>query len=70
MASDDHPTPSDFDALRSHVPARPRDPAPEDPAPQDGRVSVMEWLLGVGNVIARKVRTVPGSPMLRIHARR
>ncbi|CAN5899485.1 hypothetical protein BH11MYX3_BH11MYX3_18830 [soil metagenome] len=43
---------------------------PDEPAPTDSRVSVMEWLLAVGDVIARKARTTPGSPMLRIPVRR
>ncbi len=38
------------------------DPAPlTETPPTDNRVSVMEWLLGVGNVIARKV-TPTGRP--------
>ena len=48
----------------------PTRPSPDETPPEDTRVSVMEWLLGVGNVIARKVRTVPSSAGLRIHARR
>ncbi len=43
---------------------------PEPTPPADPRVSVMEWLVGVGTAIAHKVRTVPTSSMVRIPVRR
>ncbi|MBA3393316.1 MAG: hypothetical protein H0T89_11760 [Deltaproteobacteria bacterium] len=36
--------------------------AEEAQAPDDPRVSVMDWLLGVGEAVARKVTAVPRSP--------
>lgn len=63
------PSSSDYEALRGSVPRSPRAQEPAPPA-EDPRVSVMEWLLGLGGVVARRLRTVPGSPLARIHARR
>jgi hypothetical protein len=31
------------------------------------RVSVMDWLLAVGHVAARKLRGIPTAPMVRLH---
>jgi hypothetical protein len=64
------PSPRDYDSLRGYVPARPRDPSSEQPSPEATKVSVMDWLIAVGRAVARKVKPVPASPMLRIHARR
>jgi hypothetical protein len=33
----------------------------------DKRVSVMSWLVDVGQAVAKKLRGVPASPMARIH---
>lgn len=67
MARD--PSDSDYDSLRGFVPQPPRAPEPT-PSDEDPRISVMEWLLGLGAVVKRRIRTVPGSPLARIHARR
>lgn len=69
MPRDEKPSPSDYASLREFVPPTPREPAPEPPA-EDNRVSVVEWLLGIGKVVARRMHTIPGSPIARIHARR
>jgi hypothetical protein len=61
------PSTPDFDSLRGYVPARPRDPSH---AVQSSSVSVMDWLLAVGRVVARKMKPIPTSPMVRIHPRR
>ncbi len=29
----------------------------------------MEWLLGVGQAVAKRARTVPASPVVRLHDR-
>jgi hypothetical protein len=34
------------------------------------RLSVMEWLLAVGHVVARRLRGAPTSPMVRLHPKR
>ncbi|MBA3465745.1 MAG: hypothetical protein H0T46_37790 [Deltaproteobacteria bacterium] len=68
MPRDEKLSASDYASLRDFVPPTPREPAPE-PA-EDNRVSVVEWLLGIGKVVARRMHTVPGSPIARIHARR
>ncbi|HEY0478656.1 MAG TPA: hypothetical protein VGD37_14155 [Kofleriaceae bacterium] len=39
-------------------------------APAESRLSVMEWLLAVGHVVARRVRGVPRSPMIPLHPRK
>jgi hypothetical protein len=36
----------------------------------DSRVSVMEWLLGVGHEVARRLRRPPRSPMVDLFPRR
>jgi hypothetical protein len=53
---------------------QPRAPAPAidevppvDQAQPTSRLSVMEWLVAVGHVVARKLRRAPGSAMIRIH---
>jgi hypothetical protein len=69
MPRDEKPSPTDYASLRGFVPERPREPTPEAPA-EDNRISVVEWLFGLGKVVARRLHTVPGSPMARIHARR
>jgi hypothetical protein len=33
-------------------------------------LSVMDWLLAIGHVVARRVRGVPRSPMVRLHPRK
>lgn len=33
----------------------------------DERVSVMDWLLAVGHVAVRRLRSAPRSPMVRLH---
>ena len=69
---------TDYEQLRRHVQrAQPEHPAgrqqPRAPVPEDGdepprsRLSVMEWLVGVGQVVVRKLRRAPGSAMIRIH---
>jgi hypothetical protein len=71
---------ADYEQLRRHVlrakpehPAgrqQPRAPAlPVDEAAPASRLSVMEWLVAVGQVVVRKLRRAPGSPMIRIHPR-
>jgi hypothetical protein len=32
-----------------------------------GRLSVMDWLLAIGHVAARKLRGVPVTPMVRLY---
>lgn len=63
----------DYDSLRAYVPVRPRDPAhgeavAHDPKPSS-KIGVMDWLVAVGQAVARRVRHVPASPMRRIHGR-
>ena len=72
MSPIDDPTKAELDALRSHVraPVRPRHPGEPAHLADDPRVSVMEWLLGVGHMVARKLQRGPTSPMARIHVRR
>jgi hypothetical protein len=69
MPRNDDPSASDYATLRGFVPDRPREPSPEAPT-EDRRISVVDWLHAIGKVVARRVRTAPGSPMARIHARR
>ena len=72
---DDEP-PADYEELRRHlgrpplehpvarqVPAAPPAPA-AGPSP---RLSVMDWLLAIGHVIARRLRRTPCSPMVKLH---
>jgi hypothetical protein len=67
------PSDSDYEALRGFVPQppRPTEPPPPDRGDADRKISVMEWLIGVGDAVKRRFRSgVPGSPLARIHARR
>jgi hypothetical protein len=64
------PTTAELDALRSHIPARPHHPGEPAHVADGPRVSVMEWLLGVGHMVARRLHRGPTSPMARIHVRR
>ena len=59
---------SDYDQLRVHVP-RPPKAAPQVPAAQasETKVSVLDWLVTVGHAVARKLRTPPSSPMVRLY---
>jgi hypothetical protein len=66
---------ADFDPPRApgvrNVSDEPRITA--DPAPRGSRISrisVMDWLLGVGGVVARRLRGVPRAPMVNLHPRR
>lgn len=43
---------------------------PKDKPPEDPRISVMDWVLGVGRVVVRKFASVPRSPMARLYAKR
>jgi hypothetical protein len=63
------PSPSDYEQLRGFVPHPSRAPEPSAPD-EDRRISVMAWLVALGGVVKRRLRTVPGSPLIRIHARR
>ena len=70
---------ADYEQLRRHVqrnapepPAGrqlPRAPASEVDDASPSRFSVMEWLVGVGQVVARKLRRAQGSAMVRVHPR-
>jgi hypothetical protein len=40
-------------------------PRPE--APAERRISVVDWLLAVGHVVARRLRRAPRSPMVALH---
>jgi hypothetical protein len=53
---------------RAIAPVPHRRPAAAQPA--DARLSVMDWLLAVGHVVARRVRGVPRSPMIPLHPRK
>jgi len=65
------PSASDFESLRGFVPQPPRAPEPPpDEEQDDRRISVMAWLGALGGAVKRRFRTVPGSPLARIHARR
>jgi len=65
------PSASDYESLRGFVPQPPRapDPPPNDDD-DDRRISVMEWLVSLGGAVKRRFRSVPRSPLARIHARR
>jgi hypothetical protein len=70
MDRDDPASSADFDQLRGHVPVarRARPVVVPPPAPSsEARLSVMDWLLAVGHVVARKLRGVPRAPMVRLH---
>jgi len=69
--------PRGIDQLRRHV-QRPQlehpvaaKPAPapsrSGPALASPRLSVMEWLLAIGHVAARRLRGVPRSALVRLH---
>jgi hypothetical protein len=71
---------ADLEQLRGHVPAARRAPgsagasgvasggAAKPPAKEAlAPLSVMDWLLAVGHVVARKLRRIPRSPMVRLH---
>jgi hypothetical protein len=65
------PSASDYETLRGFVPQPTRAPEPSPPdVEEDNRISVMEWLVSLGGAVKRRFRTVPGSPLARIHARR
>ena len=65
------PSASDYESLRGFVPQPSRAPEPTPPEDnEDRRISVMEWLVSLGGAVKRRFRTVPASPLARIHARR
>jgi hypothetical protein len=70
MDRDDPASGADLELLRDHVPvarrARPVVVPPPGTSP-NARLSVMDWLLAVGHVVARKLRGVPRAPMVRLH---
>jgi len=43
---------------------------PDGDPPRDTKLSVMDWLVGVGHIVAQRIRTVPRSPMVRLHPKR
>ena len=65
---------TDYEQLRKHL-ARPRleHPAARQQPVAPPRieppvsVSVMEWLLAVGQAVARRLRRAPSSAMVRLH---
>lgn len=71
---------SDYEQLRRHVQRKPpehpagrqlpRTPARELDEASTSRLSVMEWLVGVGQAVARKMRRAQGSAMVRVHPRK
>ena len=74
--------PPEYEQLRRHLarptlehPAGRQRPAAPPPAPaapagdSSTRLSVMDWLLAIGNVVARRLRRVPRSPMVPLHPR-
>jgi len=74
---DDEPL-ADYEQLRRHLGRPPLEhpvarqqpaaPAPAAPAAAaSSRLSVMDWLLAIGHVIARRLRRVPCSPMVKLH---
>ncbi|HSR95802.1 MAG TPA: hypothetical protein VLM79_01975 [Kofleriaceae bacterium] len=79
MDSRDEASNDDYEQLRRHVQRKapehpagrqlPRAPARELEEESSTRFSVMEWLVGVGQVVARKLRRAPGSAMVRVHPR-
>jgi hypothetical protein len=65
---DPHPPRPDLDPLRGHVPPlRTRAAAPAPARSSGSRLSVLDWLLAVGHVVARRLRGVPRAPMVRLH---
>ncbi len=48
------------------VQPNPRPPQPSQPS-GGPRLSVMEWLVDVGHVVAHRLRGVPRSPMIRLY---
>jgi hypothetical protein len=70
MDRDDPASGADFEQLRGHVPVPRRAPpvaVPPLATSPESRLSVMDWLLGVGHVVVRKLRGVPRAPMVRLH---
>jgi hypothetical protein len=75
MDRHDEASRTDYEQLRRHVQrARPERPAgrqlPRAPVPTEDsapRLSVMAWLVAVGQVVVRKLRRAPGSAMIRVH---
>jgi hypothetical protein len=78
MDRHDEASGTDYEQLRRHfVRANPEHPAtrqqlgapsvPVEQPPVASRLSVMEWLVSVGQVVVRKLRRAPGSPMIRSH---
>lgn len=71
---------ADYERLRRYVGPRtsrhgavlerPAAFVPPSEPPEDPKLSVMEWLLGVGHVVARKLRGTPPSAMVRLHPKR
>ena len=43
---------------------------PKDKPREDPRISVMDWVLGVGQVVVRKFRSVPRSQMAHMYVKR
>ena len=79
----DEASSSDYEQLRRHVQRKaPEHPAgrqvPRAPARKvdntdnnsPSRFSVMEWLVGVGQTVGRKLRRAQGSAMVRIHPKK
>ncbi len=60
---DDKP---DYEELREFVPRS----GPDRALAADPRISVMDWILGIGNMVVRRFRGVPTAPMTRLHAKR
>ena len=80
MDRPDETSSADYEQLRLHVQRKvpehpvgrqqPAAPARELDEASPSRFSVMEWLVGVGQVVARKLRRSPGSAMVRVHPRK
>jgi hypothetical protein len=80
MDRHDEASNADYEQLRRHLQRKtpehpagrqlPRTPARELDEASPSRLSVMEWLVGVGQVVARKLRRAQGSAMVRIHPRK
>jgi hypothetical protein len=80
MDRQDEASSTDYEQLRRHVQRKPpehpagrqlpRAPARELEDASSSRFSVMEWLVGVGQVVARKLRRAPGSPMVSVHPKK
>jgi hypothetical protein len=80
MDRPDEASSADYQQLRSHVQRKahehpagrqlPTAPERELEEASSSRFSVMEWLVGVGQVVARKLRRATGSAMVRVHPRK